>query len=252
MTATEAGYVRRFTSARVLEHWMHILAFTTLVVTGLCQKFYSTGVFREFMSIAGGVDSVRVAHRVAASVFIALVVIHFFSAVVGVLLLKWSPSMLVLVRDIRNVVHNVKYYVGLKGAPARCGRYDYKQKFVYWLTLTGALLMMLSGLALWFPVATATVLPGQVIPAAKVVHSNHAMLIFLLIAIWHIYDSVFSPDVFPLDRSIFTGYISIERMRVEHPLELEEMQVRQGGASTGNEVTKRAADVNMEDGKPRA
>jgi hypothetical protein len=33
------------------------------------------------------------------------------------------------------------------------------------------------------------------------------MLIFLLIGIWHIYDSMFSPEVFPLNKSIFTGYV---------------------------------------------
>ena len=38
------------------------------------------------------------------------------------------------------------------------------------------------------------------------------------------YDSILSPDVFPLVKSVFTGYITIERMRSEHPLALAAME----------------------------
>jgi len=37
------------------------------------------------------------------------------------------------------------------------------------------------------------------------------MLIFLMMTVWHIYDSMFSPDVFPLNKSIFTGYSEKKR-----------------------------------------
>ncbi len=66
------------------------------------------------------------------------------------------------------------------------------------------------------------ILPGEIIPAAKVLHTNEALVVFLIIAIWHIYNAIFSPEVFPLDTSIFTGYISKERMLREHSEELEE------------------------------
>jgi hypothetical protein len=65
-------------------------------------------------------------------------------------------------------------------------------------------------------------MPGEIIPAAKVLHTNEALVVFLIIAIWHIYNAIFSPEVFPLDTSIVTGYISKERMLREHPDELAE------------------------------
>jgi len=68
------------------------------------------------------------------------------------------------------------------------------------------------------------ILPGEIIPAAKALHSNEALLIFLINALWHIINAVFSPEVFPLDSSIFTGYISRERMAREHPLELARLE----------------------------
>jgi hypothetical protein len=50
------------------------------------------------------------------------------------------------------------------------------------------------------------------------------MLIFILIAVWHIYNAIFSPEVFPLDTSIFTGKISRDRMVLEHPKELARIE----------------------------
>ncbi len=84
--------------------------------------------------------------------------------------------------------------------------------------------MTLTGLALWFPTSTVKIMPGEIIPLAKALHSNEALLIFLLITIWHIYDSIFSPDVFPLDASIFTGYTTREKMQRLHPIELARIE----------------------------
>ncbi len=109
-------------------------------------------------------------------------------------------------KDVQDSLHNIRYYLGLVSRPAACGRYSYKEKFIYWLILLGGVQQIVTGFILWFPVATTKYFPGQFIPASKAVHTNQAMLIFLLMAIWHIYDSMFSPDVFPLNKSIFTGY----------------------------------------------
>jgi hypothetical protein len=65
---------------------------------------------------------------------------------------------------------------------------------------------------------------GEIIPAAKVLHSNEALVVFLIISVWHIYNAIFSPEVFPLNMSIFTGSLSRERMVHEHVLELESIE----------------------------
>jgi hypothetical protein len=62
------------------------------------------------------------------------------------------------------------------------------------------------------------------VAVSKAIHTNEAMLAFLIIATWHIYNAVFSPEVFPLDTVIFTGKISRERMMHEHPLELARLE----------------------------
>jgi cytochrome b subunit of formate dehydrogenase len=132
--------------------------------------------------------------------------------------------MVITMDDFKDAIVNMKYYFGLRNHPAHCGRFDYKQKFEYWGVVVGGILMIGTGLILWFPVLATHVLPGEFVPAAKAAHTNEALLAFLVIVTWHIYNSIFSPEVFPLDTAIFTGSISRERMIHEHPLELAEIE----------------------------
>jgi formate dehydrogenase subunit gamma len=199
-------YGRRFSYYRITEHLGLMVLFTLLAATGLSQKFHSLGISHSLIIGLGGIDSVRVLHHVSAVLLTALAVQHIFVNFAGVGFRQWEPSMLVTLNDAQSALHNVRYYLGLADRPTGYGKYNYKEKFVYWLVLSGGVQMIVTGFVLWFPVAATGYLPGQFIPASKVVHSNEAMLIFLLIVVWHTYDSVLSPDVFPLNKSIFTGF----------------------------------------------
>jgi cytochrome b subunit of formate dehydrogenase len=199
------GYVKRFSAYRITEHLALIAIFVVLAVTGLSQKFYSLGVSQSLIILLGGIDNVRVLHHVAGVLFTLLAAQHLLVNFAGVVFFQKDLSMLITLKDAHDALHDVRYYLGLADRPASCGRYNYKEKFTYWLVLLGGAQMMLTGFILWFPVSATTYLPGQFIPASKAVHTNEAMLIFLLTAIWHIYDSMIDPDIFPLDKSIFTG-----------------------------------------------
>jgi formate dehydrogenase subunit gamma len=224
----ERIYVKRFSLYRIVEHWLAAAVFVALAATGLSQKFYDSELSRWFVIALGGIDTVRIIHRVCGAAFAGLLLQHVAVASWGVLLKKWDPSILITRKDFYDAAENLKYYFGLTNRPARCDRYDYKQKFEYWGILAGGLVMVVSGLTLWFPVFVARLLPGSIIPAAKALHTNVAMMIFFIIAVWHIYNALFSPEVFPLDTSIFTGKISKERMMKEHTLEYERMFGRPG------------------------
>jgi formate dehydrogenase gamma subunit len=238
------GRVRRFSAYRITEHWLVILLFCVLVVTGLSQKFYYLEISQWLIFSLGGIDDTRLIHRWSGVGFALLCLEHIAVAAFGLIMLKWQPHMVITKKDFQDARHNVRYYIGLEARPSSCARYNYKEKFVYWLVVTGGLIMVATGFCLWFPTEVVRVLPGQLIPAAKVMHSSEAMLIFLLLAVWHIYDSIFSPDVFPLDTSIFSGYITRERMVREHPLELAELEgvspdefdEREGGSPEGGEA----------------
>jgi formate dehydrogenase gamma subunit len=215
------GKIKRFSLFRITEHFLNMVVFTLLAITGLSQKFYEYGFSQWLIMNLGGVDSVRLIHRYAGILFAILTVSHILIASIGVIFRKWQATMVINRKDFTDAVDNLKYYFGLTDHPARCDRYDYKQKFEYWGVIVGGLLMIGTGFVLWFPAFIARYLPGEFIPAAKAAHTNEALLAFLVIIVWHMYNAVFSPEVFPLDTAIFTGRISAKRMKHEHPLEYE-------------------------------
>jgi len=212
--------IRRFSLPRILEHWLAMLTFGILVATGCTQSFFSVDISRWIILKMGGIDTIRLIHRCTGVVFVVATFLHVASAAAGVALRRWQPSMMITASDFTNVMHDMRYYLGSENFPSACDRYTYKQKFEYWGILTGSLLMTATGLILWFPVLVTRYFPGELIPVAKALHSNEALVIVLLIAIWHVYNAIFSPEVFPMDTTIFTGYLSRERMVREHPLEL--------------------------------
>jgi len=46
---------------------------------------------------------------------------------------------------------------------------------------------------------------------------------FLVVLTWHLYNAHLAPEVFPYNPSIFTGRISREHLREDHPLEYERL-----------------------------
>jgi len=215
---------RRFCTARIIEHWIQIVTFSALVITGLSQRFYSLEVSRWIILHAGGIDSVRLLHRYAGVFFSCAVLAHILTAVFGLVIKRWQPSMVITRNDFLNAVHNIRYYLGNERYPAPGSRYSYTQKFEYWGILTGGILMIITGAVLWKPLLITRFMTGEIIPAAKVLHSNEALVVFLIISVWHIYNAIFSPEVFPLNMSIFTGSLSRERMIHEHILELASIE----------------------------
>jgi formate dehydrogenase subunit gamma len=217
-------FIKRFGIGRIVEHQANALVFATLVITGLSQRFHEYKVSHWVINTLGGVDSMRAIHRASGILFALLIIVHIALGIYGIIKKRWPAAMMVNMNDFLHAMENMRYYFGITNHPALCDRYDYKQKFEYWGVIAGGFLMIGTGLVLWFPVIVAQFLPGEVIPAAKAAHSNEALLAFLVIVTWHIYNSIFSPEVFPLDTAIFTGKISRERMVHEHPLELARIE----------------------------
>ena len=219
MSPPRAEYVRFGLRPR-LEHVAVMLLFLVLAVTGFPQKFFGAAWAAWTIDALGGIDTVRWLHRMAGIVFAALTVVHLGVALTLVLSGRSGWTMLPTRKDFADVVLMLRYYLGLSEEHARFGRFDYRQKFEYWGLVLGGLMMIVTGFMLYLPALTTRFLPGELIPAAKVAHSNEGLLAFLVVIIWHIYNAHLAPEVFPFDPSIFTGRVTREFMEKEHPLEL--------------------------------
>ena len=213
------GYVTRFTVRQRLEHLCVMVLFLLLALTGLPQKFFEAGWARWIIEVLGGIDRVRWLHRVSGILFAVLAGVHLLTALALVLSGRAALSLVPTRKDFSDAVVMLRYYLGLSDEQARFDRYDYRQKFEYWGLVLGGVVMVVTGFILYFPTTVTRFLAGEVIPAAKVAHSNEGLLAFLVVIIWHVYNAHLSPDVFPFDASIFTGKISRERMEKEHRLE---------------------------------
>lgn len=216
--------IKRFSVFRIVEHWVYALIFLLLVITGLSQKFYYLDISEYIIFHIGGIDYVRLIHRYAGLAFAITTITHSIIAIGAIITGRWRASMIITTRDIKDAIHNIKYYMGTERYPAPCDRYNYRQKFEYWGVLMSAFIMTVTGLILWFPVFFTRFLSGEFIPASQVMHANQGIIVFIIIALWHIYNSIFSPNIFPLDRAIFTGYISRDMMLQEHPIELARIE----------------------------
>lgn len=224
MSTDHAGeYVVRFSFWSRLQHAAIILLFGILLVTGMPQKWPSADASGWVIDHIGGIFAARWLHRAAGVLFTGLVAAHLTVAIGGVLMGRMKPSMLLTKKDFTDTIDNLRYYAGYTDIAPKFGRFDYRQKFEYWGLIFGALIMALSGFILYFPILVSRVLPAEIIPAAKVMHSNEALLAFLIILVWHMFGAHLSPESFPMDTSIFTGKIRKEKLRREHPLEYEDL-----------------------------
>ncbi len=219
--------VERFSLAQRIEHFFLLLLFNLLALTGLPQKYSSTGWAERLITVLGGIGRTRFIHRSAAVLLIVFGVYHLVMVLAARNRTVRRHDMGLSIRDLREVIADVTYLVGGSRARPQIGRFDYRQKFEYWAVLWGTVLMAVTGLIMWFPALVTRWLPGVVIPASRVAHGGEALLALFAVIIWHFYNAHFRPDIFPMDPAMFTGKIPLERMEHEHRGEFEEL--RQAG-----------------------
>lgn len=209
----------RFSLIQRIQHIVLLVSFTGLVLTGVPQKFLTTGWAQTMILAMGGIELTRVIHRGFAIVFAAGAVYHLVGVLVSVARGRFSPSMIPGKKDVVDAITYFRYCFGLESRRPLFDRFDYRQKWEYWGVFLGGVLMISTGLVMMYPAAITRVLPGGLVLAARELHGGEALLAFLVIVTWHLYSAHVNPDRFPGDNTIFTGRMSKERMIEEHPLE---------------------------------
>jgi cytochrome b subunit of formate dehydrogenase len=212
----------RFSRADRVQHAVMLVSFLVLTVTGLPQKFIflDNRWLDSLIDALGGIEAVRVIHRLAAIALMIVTGFHVLDVAHRVLVRRVPLYMLPRYQDVVDALQAVRYNLGLARQRPRMDRYTWEEKVEYWSLIWGTIVMIATGFMLWNPVATARFLPGEFIPAAQVVHGGEALLAILAVLVWHFY----SVHLRQFNRSMFTGQMTEHEMEEEHPLELERIR----------------------------
>jgi len=212
-TAGSGGEIVRYTQSERVQHWLAALTYIYCLITGLA--FWSPYMF-WLAAIVGGGPTARFWHPWFGVAF------AFF---VGWMYKIWRVDLATTDPD-RRWWKAINYYVendDEKLPPV--GRFNFGQKLFFWLMFYGVILLLISGLGLWFVESIPWSL-RWLRYLAVTVHVTAAMATIGAFII-HIYMSVFmEPESF---HAMVHGRVSEAWARTYHRLWYE--QVTKGTSS---------------------
>ena len=209
------------------QRWEHMLLFvsaTTLLLTGLPQKYREMSWSQYLLSTPERVELIRQIHHIAAIILTIEAVYHLGRAIYLLSRRKLSAELFPTGQDVKDAAQMIRYILFMRKDKPKFGRYNFEQKVTYWFVFFGFSLMIISGFVIWFPVAFTQFFPGGIIPAAKLMHSTESIVAAVFILIWHFYHV----HIERLNLSIFTGRLSEEEMRDFHAREFERLERKTG------------------------
>jgi formate dehydrogenase subunit gamma len=195
------GHILRYTLSERLNHWVAAVSYIYLLLTGLA--FWSPWMF-WIAVVLGGAPVSRMLHPWAGLIFVGAVIYMYR---------LWASQMRHNEVD-RAWWKAVRYYSTNqddKMPPA--GRYNAGQKFLFWGFFWSALLLLLSGVVLWFPEYISWNL-RFLRYLAVLIHPAAALLTIGLFMI-HLYMGLFAER--GAFGSVIRGDVSIEFAKRYHP-----------------------------------
>ena len=214
MKSTQRIVVRMDGSQR-MQHLLLLTSFITLVITGFALKYPESWLGFAFLN-----ETVRsVIHRSAGTLLILVSLYHVIYLATMRSGRRFLLDMLPEPKDAWDVINNLRYYVGLGGTKPQFKRFNYAEKAEYWALVWGTIVMAVTGLMLWFKVLAGHVFPRWWLDVATTVHFYEAILATLAIVVWHFYQIVFDPEVYPMNWAWWDGKMSIEHYVTEHGLD---------------------------------
>ena len=218
---TSERHFKRMTLNQRIQHIIMMTSFFTLVLTGFPVTFSSLPASSGIVYMLGGFAMRSVIHRFAAIVLILLAIYHTFYMILTRQGRSEIRALIPNFKDMFDAIQMMKFYIGLSPSTPKFDRFNYIEKFEYLALAWGSVVMIGTGLVLWFQDQAMIILPKWALDVAKVIHSYEALLAFLAIIIWHFYHVHLNPEVFPMSRVWLTGEISEHEMKTLHPLEYE-------------------------------
>lgn len=221
-------YVRMMRGERV-QHALLALSFILLVATGFMLKYPEAWWVLLLRKIVGEslFDLRGLVHRIAAVVMISVSCYHLYYLLFTVRGRQFVRDIFLRGRDAKEMLHALKYNLGMAASKPRFARFNYVEKIEYWALVWGTVIMTVTGLVLWFENQFMGRFSKLFVDVGETIHYYEAWLAFLAIIVWHFYYVIFNPDVYPMNFTWLTGKLTEEEMEREHPRELEKLREAQ-------------------------
>ncbi len=229
LMATHEGRraLSRFTPHQRVQHWLLVLSFTALVVTGFPIKFADKAWAAWLVDMKGGLPSARNLHRYAGVVLIVGFVYHLLYVAWSAWMTQrrtkqgWLKTFLDLPmmsnpREIKELFQQIAFLLFLRKERPDGDRFTLKEKFEYFGVFWGSVLLGITGMLMWYNAWTTEHLTGRVLTIALIVHSFEAFLALLHVGVIHMIGVILSPLSFPMSPAMFTGDTPVEEMAEAH------------------------------------
>lgn len=209
-----------------IAHWMVMVSFITLVVTGFALKYPEAGWVKLIFNFSPTMRGLI--HRIAAIIISAATVYHLVHLAMDKRDRIIVPELLPRWQDAKDIFNVFRFNLGLSKTRPTFGMFGYAEKMEYWAFMWGTMVMAVTGLLLWAENWSLSHFPKWVMDAATTAHWYEAILATLSILVWHWYLVIFDPDVYPMDTAWITGKASADHMRETRPEYYRETLEKQG------------------------
>ncbi len=237
--AEERTYIRFGRNFRA-QHMLMFMSVILLILTGMPLKFPEFGISKfMIVTVFGGLQNSTLIHRIAAVGLIIVGVWHVGYIAISRVGRRDFWLMIPRPHDAKDFFHTLMYYLGRKPSGPKFGRFSFIEKFDYWAVYWGMVVMIGSGLILWFK----EMFNKGLFDIAREAHSDEGLLATLAIIVWHFYNVHFNPEVFPMSWVWWNGKLTESQLKHHHPLEYaeiinaerKEVELRAEKQSTGAE-----------------
>lgn len=210
----------RLSANQRAQHWLLLTSFMVLVLSGFALQYPDSWP----AWVLGGEVLRRTLHRVAAVIMLLVGAYHLLYLGLSREGRLWVRDMAPKFKDVKDLLGNFAYYVGVRKEKPKIARFGYAEKAEYWAVVWGTIIMGLTGLMIWFKITVFGFLSRGWIDIALAVHFYEAVLATLAIIVWHFYHVIFDPDVYPINFAVVDGRVPEEYYKEEHELAYEQMK----------------------------
>jgi cytochrome b subunit of formate dehydrogenase len=214
-----------------IAHWLTMVGFTVLALTGFALKFPEAWWASPLLQWEGRYALRGAIHRGASVVLLAGLCYHVVHLIASKRDRRVLSYLLPAWQDVKDLCRMLAHNAGFRAVRPTFDVFSYHEKLEYWAYMWGTFVMAASGFLLWFNNWSLAWLPKWAMDAATSLHYYEAILATGAILIWHFYGVLFDPDVYPMEKEWITGRVSADHMRETRPGYYERLM--QSDAQTG-------------------